>query len=65
MANVWKALTGLPAFSADTMILLTDGSVLVHDFHGLERRQFLVPPNTRCKRALRDRYLVRAVQYGQ
>lgn len=34
MANAWKALTGLPAFSPDTMILLTDGSVLVHDSSG-------------------------------
>jgi hypothetical protein len=27
----WKALSGVPNFFADTMLLLTDGSVLVHD----------------------------------
>jgi hypothetical protein len=27
----WKALTGVPNFFADTMLLMTDGSVLVHD----------------------------------
>jgi hypothetical protein len=27
----WKALSGVPNFFADTMLLMTDGSVLVHD----------------------------------
>src|SRR6202162_3372435 len=27
----WKALTGVPSFFPDTMLLLTDGSVFVHD----------------------------------
>lgn len=27
----WKALSGVPNFVADTMLLMTDGSVLVHD----------------------------------
>jgi hypothetical protein len=27
----WKALSGVPNFFADTMLLLTDGSVFVHD----------------------------------
>ena len=31
MAGVWHALTNQPTFSAGTMLLLTDGSVLVHD----------------------------------
>jgi hypothetical protein len=28
----WKALQNQPSFSADTMLLLTDGSVMVHEF---------------------------------
>ncbi len=35
MANNWKAITGVPAgLSPDTMLLLSDGSVLVHDAYG-------------------------------
>jgi hypothetical protein len=30
VANTWKALTGLPSATLDTMVLLTDGTVLVH-----------------------------------
>jgi hypothetical protein len=31
MAGSWNTLTNAPSFSAGTMLLLTDGSVLVHD----------------------------------
>jgi hypothetical protein len=31
MAGTWQALTNQPSFSAGTMLLLTDGSVLCHD----------------------------------
>jgi Galactose oxidase, central domain len=31
MASSWKALSGVPNFFPDTMLLMTDGSVLVHD----------------------------------
>ncbi len=30
----WKALTGVPSFTPDTMLLMTDGTVLVHDAGG-------------------------------
>jgi hypothetical protein len=31
MAGIWNSLTNQPTFSAGTMLLLTDGSVLCHD----------------------------------
>lgn len=31
MAGIWNSLTNQPTFNAGTMLLLTDGSVLVHD----------------------------------
>src|SRR6266851_1385600 len=31
MAGTWKAVTNQPTFSTDTMLLLTDGSVLCHE----------------------------------
>ena len=34
MASSWKTLTGIPSFSPDTMLLLTDGTVLIHDANG-------------------------------
>jgi len=34
MASSWKTLSGVPSFTPDTMLLLTDGSVLVHDAYG-------------------------------
>src|SRR5271165_3492467 len=30
----WKALAGVPSFTPDTMLLMTDGTVLVHDAGG-------------------------------
>jgi Abnormal spindle-like microcephaly-assoc'd, ASPM-SPD-2-Hydin/Kelch motif len=27
----WKSLSGVPSFSPDTMLLMTDGSILIHD----------------------------------
>lgn len=37
MANNWKAISGVPAgLSPDTMLLLSDGSVLVHHAYGAE-----------------------------
>ncbi|HUB46942.1 MAG TPA: choice-of-anchor D domain-containing protein [Acetobacteraceae bacterium] len=30
----WKTLTGVPSFTPDTMLLMTDGTVLVHDTGG-------------------------------
>jgi hypothetical protein len=34
MANSWKSLTGVPAgLTPDTMLLLSDASVLVHPTH--------------------------------
>jgi hypothetical protein len=30
----WKSLTGVPAFTPDTMLLMTDATVLVHDSYG-------------------------------
>jgi hypothetical protein len=30
----WKALSAVPSFTPDTMVLLTDGSLLVHDANG-------------------------------
>jgi hypothetical protein len=34
MASSWKSLGGVPSFTPDTMLLMTDGSVLVHDTGG-------------------------------
>jgi hypothetical protein len=34
MASSWKALTGIPSFTPETMLLMTDGTVLVHDSGG-------------------------------
>src|SRR5215471_15284651 len=34
MASSWKTLSGVPSFTPDTMLFLTDGSVLVHDAYG-------------------------------
>ena len=34
MANSWKALTGVPSFTPETMLLMTDGTALVHDSGG-------------------------------
>jgi len=34
MASSWKALSGIPAFTPDTMLLMTDGTVLIHDAGG-------------------------------
>jgi hypothetical protein len=34
MASSWKSLSGVPSFSPDTMLLMTDGMVLVHDAGG-------------------------------
>src|SRR5579862_7675355 len=34
MASSWKSLTGVPSFTPDTMLLMTDGTVLVHDAGG-------------------------------
>jgi hypothetical protein len=31
MSGSWKDITNAPQFNADTMLLLTDGSVLCHD----------------------------------
>ena len=37
MANNWKAISGVPAgLSPETMLLLSDGSVLVHNAYGAE-----------------------------
>jgi hypothetical protein len=33
MANPWKKLSHTPAFSVDTMLLLTDGSVMCHEYN--------------------------------
>ena len=30
----WKSLTGVPSFIPDTMLLMTDATVLVHDSGG-------------------------------
>jgi hypothetical protein len=32
----WKSLTGIPSFSPDTMLLMTDGSILIHDAYGAD-----------------------------
>ena len=34
MASSWKPLSGVPSFTPDTMLLMTDGTVLVHDAGG-------------------------------
>ncbi len=34
MASSWKSLSGVPSFTPDTMLLMTDGTVLVHDAGG-------------------------------
>ena len=34
MASSWKSLSGVPLFTPDTMLLMTDGTVLVHDAGG-------------------------------
>jgi Abnormal spindle-like microcephaly-assoc'd, ASPM-SPD-2-Hydin/Galactose oxidase, central domain len=34
MASSWKSLTGVPSFAPDTMLLMTDGTVLIHDAGG-------------------------------
>jgi hypothetical protein len=34
MASSSKSLRGVPSFSPDTMLLMTDGTVLVHDAGG-------------------------------
>lgn len=34
MASSWKSLSGIPSFTPDTMMLMTDGTVLVHDTQG-------------------------------
>lgn len=31
MASPWKKLNNTPSFSADTMLLLTDGTVMCHE----------------------------------
>jgi hypothetical protein len=31
MASNWKSPSGVPSFSPDTMLLMTDGTVMVHD----------------------------------
>jgi hypothetical protein len=38
MASSWKSLSGIPSFTPDTMLLMTDGTVLIHD----NRRKGLV-----------------------
>jgi hypothetical protein len=30
----WKSLAGVPSFTPDTMLLMTDATVLVHDSYG-------------------------------
>ena len=32
MASPWKKITNTPPFSVDTMLLLTDGSVMCHEY---------------------------------
>jgi Abnormal spindle-like microcephaly-assoc'd, ASPM-SPD-2-Hydin/Kelch motif len=32
----WKSLSGIPSFSPDTMLLMTDGSILIHDAYGAD-----------------------------
>jgi hypothetical protein len=34
MASSWKSLTAVPTFTPDAMLLMTDGTVLVHDAGG-------------------------------
>ena len=34
MASSWKSLSGVPSFTPDTMLLMTDASVLIHDTGG-------------------------------
>src|SRR5271166_4263704 len=34
MASSWKSISGVPSFTPDTMLLMTDGTVLVHDAGG-------------------------------
>ncbi len=43
----WKALTGVPSFTPDTMLLMTDGTVLVHDAGG--KNWYRVKPDTNGK----------------
>ncbi len=48
MANTWTSLSNLPAgFNPDTMLLLTDGSVLVHNVKGKE--WFRLTPDSQGK----------------
>ena len=32
MPGSWKSLTNTPSFSVDTMLLLTDGTVMCHEY---------------------------------
>jgi hypothetical protein len=43
----WKALTGVPSFTPDTMLLMTDGTVLVHDTGG--KNWYRVKPDANGK----------------
>jgi hypothetical protein len=45
LANNWTPLANLPGFRANTMLLLTDGRVLVQDY-GSTNWYFLTPDNT-------------------
>jgi hypothetical protein len=41
----WKTLTGVPAFSPDTMLLMTDATVLVHDSYGRDWYRLKADPS--------------------
>ena len=50
----WNPLKNQPSFNADNMLLLTDGSVMVHEFQS--NKWHKLSPD--CKRQLRQRLLV-------
>jgi len=39
MASPWKKITNTPPFSVDTMPLLTDGSVMCHEYETVKWRR--------------------------
>jgi hypothetical protein len=46
MAGPWKALTNIPSFSVDTMLLLTDGTVMCHEYEPIGTSSFRTPKAT-------------------
>jgi hypothetical protein len=52
MPSPWKSPKNIPSFSVDTMLLLTDGSVLCHEYESPNWHRLVPPPRERCQRDL-------------